>query len=642
MRTKGRGKGPNGPKSTGGNTATTGRGKGPERPRSKSSSSSNSKGSEHVHTVALVPKSERPELSSTDWADGKPLPHLLRGIVHDTIQGVVTDVAEGGKGIVQLRWESVPAGSMPAQFMPQPQLSPLRGLLDAGVSWKLEQAVNVRIRTPTPGEEEHGILPLELVGEQPMSPPIAPTSDGIGIPATVADWTNGVQRALGVSVAGLKGHSGQQPLTLPAEDWEDIAWSSVIEDVPRQFRTKLFQEPSSLFAAWALAVSGRDVVVSGPLTTIERELLFHVTILRHLEVQYRRPTGTAPTALVLARTASAPGLQRILRKAGVNAYLLKKDDLQKKLRLDADVLLGSGNEVLAAAESNPGLLRRVSYVAVDDLTFFAKSNSFTKLLGHLPGHRWGQSVVWTPRRTEDDEETVAAYTHDPAILSLGNSVSNTGVTHEITKASQVSDRIANLVQRYTRIRVLVFAREPTKIRDVLALSDTDGRLTAPDSSPKKVSVVASEEPWAGDGQFDLVVHADPPPSRNEYMRRLACARELAATYVGTEEDGSLQESWISFAEYAAGQGAAKWGGGERLKRLLPKKEERPQRQNRRPRDIVEEENMWAVLEQLETMQKEKEKHTGELPEFQVQEGGTLVWSAGVDDLDTAVAFEQGL
>lgn len=609
---------------------------GPDR----SSSSTSNAGHGNLLEAVWLPKSERLSKTRTDWADGKPLPYLLRGHVHDIIQGVVSEVRESGQGVVKLRWEAMPSGSVPDQYKPPPQLSPLRGLLDAVGFWQPEQPVNVRLRAPAPGEDD-SVVPLELAGEQPVHPPMFPSGDGIGTPGTPSDWINVVQPRVGVRVDGLSDSGGQHSVILPAEDWNDTAWSSIMRSIPSETRRKLAEKPTGVFEAWALAVAGRDLVVSGPMTNTERELLLFMPILRSLQAQFPRLVGSGPRALVVGTKSLTGSLKRMLAENGVKAQVLKKG--QKSLAVDADVLLGETFELLAAAEAKLGLFQRVAFVAVEDLAYYAKFDKLARLLAHLPSHRWGQSVIWSPRLNEELEPALRAFTHDPAILSIGNSVSNVGVTHERILVSQVAQRIAGLVQRYTRIRVQVFVEDPEALQQSLALSDTEDRLTAPESSLQKVSVVASDKPIVGNSMFDLVVHADPPPSRREYLRRLACARQLAATFVGLEEDGSLHQKWRGFVNYGRYHAASLWTGGAELKRLVQGSstgKEVPHVQRRAPR-AKEARDMWAALEQLDDMQKEKEKQTGELPEFQVKKGG-LVWSAGVDDLDTAVAFENGL
>jgi len=179
--------------------------------------------------------------------------------------------------------------------------------------------------------------------------------------------------------------------------------------------------------------------------------------------------------------------------------------------------------------------------------------SLEAILKILPAHKWGPSYGWLPCWNTSHAPAVAAFMDTPVIVRAADSVWGANVVNEVLNTTDVASRLAFYMHRYARLRVLAFIDDRDATAQALRRFDTNGQLadallTKELLGTKTTMFADSSELWSHDDRlFDVVIHAAPPPSADEYHRRLASCRQLAVTLLGVDaENNKLHESWVPF------------------------------------------------------------------------------------------------
>lgn len=585
-------------------------------------------------------KASYAEFTRVRWAGARPLPHLLWGKVGRSLRGVVENVSAKGV-VVRLLWERAAVkAALPRALRPPPVPSPIVGLLDAdALSPALgrpvgsdlqeirrfireEQRVNVRV---SPHEQTGEMLALELDLRQPIEPPREAPAFAQRKPlASITNFLQEHQQRVG----GLLNVTETLQVPAPPSGWGDKDWAPWLRFMP--------QEPAMLpplvAAAWALTDAGRDLVVAGPLTHDERALLYALPLLRHLRGQPEPMAGSGPVALILGDRLLRDALQAVLEAQNISVAQARSQQPQP---CGCSVLLANPKDYLKMQRTKQGgKLVHLSFLAFDNLGFWAEAPAVRRLVQQLPRHKWGPSLVWLHKWNASLLPALGSVAAAPLSLRGADSAWGAAVLHEAMKASEVKDRVAYYMHQYPRLRVLVFANQPALVMAVLRRADVQRRSANPDAagaaSNRSTAVVASNrKAWPAGGQiYDVVLHADAPPSQEEYHRRLGACRQLAVTLMSlSDRSGELDDKWRSFA-----QARKESVGPEERLALLELLGDEPRRGRQKTRRLREPPRL-----------KEPSRGEADMPprrfedDFGVSEKGELVWSAGEETIEEEFA-----
>ena len=190
--------------------------------------------------------------------------------------------------------------------------------------------------------------------------------------------------------------------------------------------------------------------------------------------------------------------------------------MEPRGRTTGDVWIGGAADLAWAAARSAGLLDRVSFVAVDDTGHVPDLPPLRALLEHLPGHKWGQSVLWTPAFGKASDQVLQAYAERPAMLRVGEAVFGCKVRYDVERPEDVAARVVSYAEKYPRLSLLVFADESEALREALARSDlVSDRLGKQLNAWNRIEVAPNRQSWSSRDTVDVVLHADAPPSREE-------------------------------------------------------------------------------------------------------------------------------
>mmetsp|Transcript_72847 Transcript_72847/g.235485 ORF Transcript_72847/g.235485 Transcript_72847/m.235485 type:complete len:540 (+) Transcript_72847:428-2047(+) len=495
----------------------------------------------------------------------KPLPYLLQGTVERSLQGIIREVRPDGSAVVQLRWEAVPERLARGGWQPEPEASPLLGLLepprmdrgrisrrsgaDSGedgseeptFTYREGQAVGVTVRAlMTAAGQEVGMLPVELAKDQPLEPLQVPKP--IAASAKFSDWqAYSQEQRFKVAWSVGKGSEQASP-PLPPKDWSDAVWAPVLQLIPKELRGRA-ELKQAAFTAWALADGGRDILVEAPMMKSERALMYFGPVVRHLRAQKRRRTaggGCRPAVFVLSSDPSMMlEIGSLFTAGGLSVTQTKPGQKSEAL---GDVWVGVAADLDYALQADPeGFLSTISFLVLDDLRSLSKEPTLVNLLQAMPERLWGPTMVWNSFASTYPTGFVCAFTSRMSRLMMGMAVREPQDHSELVLHVDIHKRVAQYMHNFPNERVLVFAEDAEAQIEMLRSSDALGRLDEPDDSPSLVRVVPSAAPWASLAPFDVVLQAAPLPGRGENYRRLASCRKFAVVLTAVDADQAAKE-----------------------------------------------------------------------------------------------------
>lgn len=645
-------------------------------------------------------KADRKEVKNmTLWGVAQPLPFLLRGPASRFLAGVVEEIRPDG-AVVRLLWRSSFSATADVSGfnLLQPgesENSPLLGFINQqaldnsfrksgrpGVGEEkseetpgdarssplsIGQPVCVEVRSGDSGVA--GMLNLALTPDQPL--PLG--SSAARRVAAALQEIDEVEDTPSLATGGsmkpwrdflvknrlaLKGSPA--PTRLPPDSWEDPLWAEELALLPQSLQpggSASSTEPQAgedkspgadqssgevhplVPAGWAVTASNQDLVVAGPLTATERVLLFLLPLLRHLRSMPQQVRGSRPLALVLTRSASFRSqMARKLREVGF-LVVLGPPKPNAVAAVPCDVLVADAKEVMEHIGKDKRLLSRLSFLVLDNLELIAAQESALKqVVAALPPFKWGQTLSWAtsvkPKgiwRTQLSGPA-KALTEGSATLRAANAVWDTQLLFEFTSKRDPFARVLYYAGNYPKQRIVIFADSPAKLSKLLEDKGLRDRLDAPDDARNKVLVVENDTPLESLENWDVLIQADPPPSREEYLRRLGSCRQLAIAYLSY--DGPSRQEWAEFAEYAKDIAIdsrdrellsliATMAPGGSAAMIAPQVIKKPPRLKE-----ISGRDTWDKGSFMD--------------DFQVTTGGSVVWSAGVEEDDVGIIFEKGL
>jgi len=492
--------------------------------------------------------------------------------VHACLSGVVENITADG-AYVRLYWEfcgsAIPTSD---NWHKEPQPSPIVGFVDADAlrsafrhipeggplePWRYlyeGQLVNVQVRDL----DNTYSLALELTSNQPVAHIEQPQAFTSQVSMEQLSKFLRAERLYADGLANLTAAAS------PAMGWQDEAWAPWLHDLPQE-------EPLApvVAAAWSVADSGRDVAVSGPMSPQQRAHFYMVPLLRRLQGQ-RKTAGTGPTAIIVGGEQVRRVMGEALLAYNIAFGIVDSANVDAQQLHHCSVILAGPQDLFRNLNKAGGtaatwqhrprstwqrILAHISFVAVDDLGFWASvaPRSLEAILKVLPAHKWGPSYCWLPCWNTSHAPAVAAFMDTPVVVRAADSVWGARVVNEVLNTTDVVSRLAFYMHRYARLRVLAFIEDRDATAEVLRRFDTNGDLAAALLNKELLGTrttmfADNSEPWShGYGVFDVIIHAAPPPSAEEYRRRLASCRQLSVTLLGVDaESDKFHESWVPF------------------------------------------------------------------------------------------------